>query len=60
MRHGRITSAPDYTTPALVMLGLNMMWVFIALWATLGLVPVLLLAAAMNRAITWLAQRRRA
>lgn len=59
MRQDRTAGAPDYTTATLVMLGLNLMWVFMALWATVGLLPVLLLAAGLNRAIGWVARHRR-
>lgn len=60
MRENKISSAPDYTVPALVMMGVNLIWVFTLLWALFGLVPVLLLAAALNRGITWIAARRTA
>jgi hypothetical protein len=48
MREPRITAAPDYTNAALTMMGVNLTWIFFALWAAFGLVPVLLLAAAIN------------
>ena len=43
---------------ALTMLGVNMLWVFFAIWAVWGLVPVLLAGAGINHAISRLAERR--
>ena len=44
--------APDYTSAALTMLGVNMMWIFFVIWLAYGLLPVLILAALINRWIT--------
>ncbi|GHF67721.1 hypothetical protein [Seohaeicola zhoushanensis] len=60
MQHQPLGVAPNYTTAALVMLGVNFAWVFFALWAAAGLIPVLLLAAGINHLISRLAARRRA
>lgn len=53
----------DYTRACLVLIFLNLLWVFGAIWATLGFFPVLLLALVLNHAITRLgplrARRRR-
>jgi hypothetical protein len=49
--------APDYTIAALTMLGVNLTWIFIVLWAYAGFLPVLILAFFLNRAITLLEAR---
>lgn len=51
MRERENSPAPDYTTPALVMLWINLMGAFFVLWAVYGLVPVLVLAAAIHHGI---------
>jgi len=58
MHHRPIKRAPNYTNAALTMLWVNMMWVFLVLWALWGLIPVLLLGAGLNRGISWFALRR--
>ena len=58
MNNRSLGSAPNYTNAALTMLGVNMLWVFFAIWAVWGLVPVLLAGAGINHAISRLAQRR--
>ena len=50
--------APNYTNAALTMMWVNLMWVFFAIWAIWGMVPVLLLGAGLNRGISWIAARR--
>ena len=60
MRGHPVTAAPDYTNAALVMLGINLLWIFFAIWATLGMLPVLLIAALLNQLITRLRNRARA
>lgn len=59
MAERKISAAPNYTTPALVMMGVNLAWILIALWAAFGLLAALLLALVVNHAITLLAHRRR-
>lgn len=51
----------DYTTANLVLIFMNLLWVFVALWSYLGLGMVLVLAALLNHLITRLdlARRRR-
>lgn len=51
-------AAPNYTNAALVMLGVNLTWVFGVIWIVFGMIPALLLAAVINRCITWMAERR--
>ncbi|MCR9127248.1 MAG: hypothetical protein NXH82_14130 [Rhodobacteraceae bacterium] len=53
-----IRSAPDYTVPALVMMGVNLIWIFLAIWAAFGLLPVLLLALGLNHVLERVAARR--
>ncbi len=44
--------APDYTDAALAAGCVNLFCLLFGLWATLGFVPVLLVALALNAAIT--------
>lgn len=44
--------APNYTNASLTMLGVNLAWIFFALWAAWGLIPVILLAGAINHIIS--------
>ena len=50
--------APDYTDAALAMGLVNLLWIFMALWAAFGFWAVLLAGLALNHAITRLDQRR--
>lgn len=52
MSEREIKSAPDYTTAALCMLGVNLIWIYFALWAVYGIIPVLLLSLVLNHVIT--------
>jgi hypothetical protein len=58
MRQGPLDTAPNYTTAALVMGAVNLIWVFAVIWATLGFVAVLVTGYALDRLITWRARRR--
>jgi len=55
----RIGRAPDYTVPALVMLGVNLTWILVLVWALWGFAAALLLAALVHHVITRLATRAR-
>ncbi len=44
--------APDLLETALGFIGINLMWVFFAIWVLYGIVPVLLLALFINHMIT--------
>jgi hypothetical protein len=54
-----LRAAPDYTNPALIMLGVNLFCAFCTIWALWGLVPVLLLGAVLYHGIDRLAATRR-
>ena len=58
MRRGNMPSAPDYTNAALVMGLVNLLWVFMVLWAAFGLTAVLAAGFGLDRLIVWLANRR--
>lgn len=58
MRERNIKAAPNYTVPALIMAGVNLMWIFVVIWAAFGLGSALVLAAALNHAISRLASHR--
>jgi hypothetical protein len=49
--HRPIGEAPNYTNPALFMMAVNLIWIFFAIWAVYGILPVLLLAAGLNHLI---------
>jgi len=49
--------APDYTDAALVMGGVNLIWILIALWALVGFWAVLALGVGLNALITRLERR---
>ncbi len=51
----------DFTAASLVLLFVNMLWIFTWIWSSLGLFPVLLLGLLINHLITRLdlARRRR-
>lgn len=52
------SAAPNYTNPALAMLGVNLTCSFVILWALYGLIPVLLIAAGLNHGLSRLTQYR--
>ena len=49
--------APNYTNAALVMLGVNLFWIFCVIWSFLGFAAVLLTAFGANMAIDRVAAR---
>lgn len=51
--------APDLFSAAITFVGINLMWVFFALWVLFGMVPVLLLAVFINHMITRIEIRQR-
>ncbi|WP_428928417.1 hypothetical protein [Marinibacterium sp. SX1] len=53
-------SAPDYTNAALTMLGVNLFWIFCAIWSLLGFIAVVGLALGLNYGIDRLAAARAA
>ncbi len=57
MRDQQRQAAPDYTHAALTMLGVNLLWIFFAIWVIFGFLPVLLLAAFLNQIINRLEAR---
>jgi hypothetical protein len=60
MRHGNLKEAPNYTNAALVMAGVNLLWMFMVIWAAFGFAAVLVTGYALDRLILWCAGRRRA
>jgi len=48
----------DYTVMCLWMGFINLLWIMAAIWVSFGLLPVLVLALALNHAITHLGVRR--
>jgi len=52
MRHGNLTSAPNYTNAALIMGLVNLVWIFAALWAVFGLWTVLLAGFVLDKLIS--------
>lgn len=52
--------AEDYTTANLVLIFVNMLWIFVVIWAHAGLVPVILLGWYINHLINRLQASREA
>ena len=46
----------DYTTASLILIFINLLWIFGVIWALFGLFAVILTGWALNHGITWLAQ----
>lgn len=57
MRRRNLPKAPDYTNAALSMGLVNLFWIFFALWATHGLLAVLLFGVVLNWLIGRVARR---
>lgn len=51
MKRGILSSAPDYTTAALVMGFVNLLWIFMVIWAIFGFPAVLLTGLALDALI---------
>ncbi len=51
MQRGNMPSAPNYTNAALVMGLVNLLWIFMALWAAFGFHVVLLVGFLLDRMI---------
>ncbi|WGW03714.1 histidinol phosphate aminotransferase [Tropicibacter oceani] len=49
----------DYTTANLILIFVNLMWIFAAVWSAWGLGPVLVLATVLNHLITRLDLHKR-
>lgn len=58
MQDHRMSSAPNYTNPALIMLGANLLWIFTLVWSLYGFVIALLLATSINHMVERLARAR--
>jgi hypothetical protein len=48
----------DYTTANLILIFVNLLWIFGVIWASFGLLPVILLGWGLNHLITRLEQYR--
>lgn len=59
MRQRPINPAPDYTNAALVMGLVNMLWIFMVIWAWIGLPAILVLGYALDKVISRIGARRR-
>ncbi|WP_417722075.1 histidinol phosphate aminotransferase [Salipiger sp.] len=53
------THAPDHTTANLVLIFVNMIWIFLVVWGAFGLGAVAILGAFLNHLITRLEFRLR-
>ena len=58
MRNKNVTEAPNYTNAALIMGCVNLVWIFMVLWAVFGFHIVLASGWAINWLITRLLVRR--
>ena len=50
--------APNYTSACVVMFGVNILWLFVVIWALWGLLAVALSGWAVNAMIDRIAARR--
>ncbi|WP_299024092.1 hypothetical protein [uncultured Sulfitobacter sp.] len=57
MRHSQ-GSAPNFTQACIVMFGVNIAWVFVAIWAIWGLIAVAVTGWCINRVISYIEARR--
>ena len=57
MRKGTLPEAPNYTNAALVMGLVNLLWIFMVLWAVFGLPVVLAISYGLNLLISRLGER---
>ncbi|KNG92739.1 hypothetical protein [Pseudaestuariivita atlantica] len=57
MRHP-MKEAPNYTNACLVMGFVNLFWMFIFIWITIGMWAVMATGYAIDKCISWLARRR--
>ncbi|MEM6589767.1 MAG: hypothetical protein AAF641_15065 [Pseudomonadota bacterium] len=57
MKRGVMQEAPNYTTPALIMGGVNLFWIMILIWASFGFLAVLAVGFTLDRLIYWLSHR---
>jgi hypothetical protein len=51
-------SAPNYTKACIYMFGVNLSWIFVAIWALWGLLAVAVTGWCINRAIRYLEARQ--
>lgn len=51
-------SAPNFTKACIVMFGVNITWIFVALWAIWGLIAVAATGWILNRLFTWIEDRQ--
>lgn len=58
MDHHTPKRVEDYTTANLVLIFVNLLWIFGVIWAQFGLAAVILLGWGLNHGITRLAQYR--
>ncbi|MFK7940575.1 MAG: hypothetical protein AB8B82_14435 [Roseovarius sp.] len=58
MRRGQMDAAPDYTNAALIMGLVNLLWIFMALWAVFGLPTIMLIGYALDKLISWKSRRQ--
>ena len=57
MKKGNLPEAPNYTNAALAMGLVNLLWIFMVLWAVFGLPVVLAISYGLNLLISRLGQR---
>ncbi len=53
-----VGAAPDYTNAAINMLGINLLWIFWVTWVLWGIIPVLMIAFAVNRFVEYVGDTR--
>jgi hypothetical protein len=51
-------SAPNFTNACIVLFGVNIAWIFVAIWAIWGLIAVAATGWAIHRLISYIEARR--
>ena len=59
MRNNHPGRVEDYTTANLILIFVNMLWIFVWIWSAWGLGAVVILSAFLNHLITRLENARR-
>lgn len=59
MRNNHPQPVEDYMTANMILLFVNLLWIFVAIWSAWGLLPILVIGVALNHMITRLELYRR-
>ncbi len=60
MHNQHPTPVEDYMTANMILVFVNLLWIFVAIWSAWGLLPVVILSFALNHLVTRLDEYRQA